>query len=189
MVRKSQLGLVLFLCGTVLGSAEAAEISVSAGVDVWSELQVSADDQAFTVDTNLGVSLDLEVLQPVSKSVLLGGGIGYLVPREIEDLDSDVSFLSGFAVVRFAPFGEVSRFSLLARGGYSIWKLSEGVGDYDEKGGLYLALGVGYDISEHLGIEVLAMRLSGEVEIEEPGERFSEDIDYDVLSLRVRYQF
>jgi len=173
-----------------LGGAEAAEVSVAAGVDVWSELEVSDGDIGVDVDTDVGFSLGLEIVQPVSSIVQLGGGIDYLVPREIEDLDSDVSFLAGFAVVRVAAFGEASRFSLLARAGYATWELdTDAAGDFDEEGGLYLALGVGFDISEHLGIEAIGMRLSGNLEIEEPGESFTDDVDYDVLSLRVRYRF
>jgi hypothetical protein len=122
----------------------------------------------------------------------LGGVVDYLIPRSFEDVDIDVSFLAAFVVARWDAFGDASRFSLLGRVGYTTWELENGAdpgSSFDEKGGAYFAVGVGFEISEHFGVEVLGSRLSGELEIAEPGETFTDDIDYDVVSVRMRYRF
>lgn len=176
---------------SVAALSDAVEVSVAAGVDVWSSMGVSSGESSADVDTDVGFSLDLEVVQPVSGVLRLGGGLDYLIPRSFEDADIDVSFLAGFLVVRWDAFGEASRFSLLGRVGYSTWQLENGTPgvSFDEKGGAYLALGVGFEISDHFGVEVIGSRLSGELEITEPGETFTDDIDYDVVSVRARYRF
>jgi opacity protein-like surface antigen len=177
-------------------TCEAAEISIAAGVDVGGEFEVSSDSASVSLDSETGFSLDLKVLQPVTGSLKLGGGIDVHAPRSPEDSQDDVQMISGFFEASWHPSVR-SPFHLFGRVGYSTWNLDIGNVDVDletdlnESGGLYVAAGAAYQITDSVGVELLYQRLSGELEYTErlSEETYSDDIDYSVVSARLRYRF
>ena len=182
----------------VLGSfstCQAAELSIAAGVDLGGDLKISTSSGDITLDSETGFSLGLKVMQPVTRSLQLGGGIDLHAPRSLDGSDDEVQYASGFFEASWRP-GERSPFTLFARLGYSEWSLDPEVDepdvDLDESGGLYLAAGIGYRLTSSLSVELLYQRLGGELQFTETSpsnESYSDDIEYSVASARLRYRF
>jgi hypothetical protein len=191
MVRLATAGSVLVALAFLVPQADAVELSLAVGVDAWSSVTVSAGGGETSADAETGYSLGLEVVQPVSSTVQLGAGVDLLLPRTLEDSRAELSFLAGFVSARWRAFGSASPVALVGRLGYGTWELTfDGSEDtFRERGGPYLAAGITYDLGNHVGIELLAMRLSGRLQVTEPGETFTDDLDLDVATARVRFRF
>ena len=161
---------VLFLAGNAFAAIFpiGAEVGVKAGLD-WGRVKVKQEvvDREGLKNSSVGVSFGAEALYPVplpakfaNKKLKAGIGFQYIAPRNVSYIANspDFSWLPIYATLNAYPIDFTNAYFKLNLG-YSMSYVSdfnlEAHQNKRDWTGKYLGLGVGYDISSDLFVEVM----------------------------------
>ncbi|MCL2390485.1 MAG: porin family protein [Endomicrobia bacterium] len=170
---------VVFTAGAVF--AGESFINVKAGVDPaghWTELGV------YNENTEFGISLAAEYLYAASDVFSFGGGFEYVLPREIENWSgTKISYLPIYVTVKLNPVPVAKEVFFKANlGGIVHYDFDQAGSGYEGKnGGLYYALGAGYEFPIGLAVDLTYSWYQGKVE--------SYDQMYRKFGINVGYKF
>jgi len=136
--------------------------------------------------TNVGITLAAEYLHAFTRNTKIGAGMEVMLPRgfSMSGLDSPrFSFLPVYATIQMSPLPGNRDVFFKFNLGYSI------IANLDNtsrsRGGVYWALGGGYDFSDSWFLEVMYKVYNGSARV--AGINF--DTDYRVLSLGIGRRF
>ena len=183
------------------GAAFAAEagdrfIKTKLGADIGTSFKYKVESESVSGDVNLGISLGGEYLYAINDVFSIGAGLQYLLPRNGEvsmgghstEVNS-LSWLPIYATVQANPISEMKEMFFKANIGYSVlfdFDIPEaGSESLDKKGGLYWAIGAGYEFPSGLTLEATyesfySSASSGHVTV---------DLPYGKIGISAGYKF
>ena len=138
---------VVFAAGAVFAESE---INLKLGVDLAGKYRVGDD----SIDMNTGINIHGEYLAAVSGMMKVGGGLQYLLHRNVDGVSGDngIAFLPFYATVEVSPFAAIEELFFKGNIGYG-FAIPEN-SDFDTESGLYYAIGAGYNFPNGFIIDV-----------------------------------
>ena len=175
--------------GLALGGTVKAERSSSAGLGLSGSNSESAKLG--------GISLYGEYLYPVHEIVKLGGGLQYLVEREVADVDESpkFSYLPVYFTIQVNPINAAKEVFFKGNIGYSLlftdsWDAGYGSGiNRDEKGGFYYGISAGYEFPFGLVASISYDVYSSETKYSVGGNYDKFEYTYGIIGLNAGYKF
>ena len=173
-----------FFCGSALADSV---VRAKGGLDVMGDFTMSGGGMSMSFDTNIGINLAGEYLYSVQEIMKVGGGVEFLIPRKIDSIgmgDAKISYIPIYLTAEITPIEHMRELYFKGNLGYNALVNIDATGGsaIEEKGGVYFALGAGYDFKSGLMLEALYSFYYGSIEN-------GPDIKYTKLGLNVGYKF
>jgi len=195
---------VIFMAGTVLANGEVnAGLGLALGGTVKADRSMSAGlgpPESNSESAQIGgISLYGEYLYLINDIIKVGGGLQYLIEREVADVldveSSKFSYLPIYLTVQVNPINAAKEIFLKGNIGYNLLftdSIVKGYGpgvDRDEKGGLYYGISAGYEFLFGLVASVSYDVYSSETKYSIGGNYDKFEYTYSIIGLNVGYKF
>ncbi|MDR1695328.1 MAG: outer membrane beta-barrel protein [Endomicrobium sp.] len=184
------LFVFLFFAGV---SFAAGEVNVKLGLDPVGNFDAKLDlGEDASESFKFGFNLSAEYLYPVHEIVRVGAGLEYLFPREVDVEESPkFSWLPVYATVLVNPITPVPELYFKGNIGYTVlFDVSNADDLANEKGGLYWALGAGYEFDFGLVLEAMYGFYYSSYDITYAGQTVGTvDITHSKLGINIGYKF
>lgn len=148
--------LALILASGAAFAVEGAVINIKAGLDTAGNMSASRDGNG-NKRVKVGISLTGEYLFKMNDIVKLGGGMEYLLPRDFDtEFAPSFSFLPIYLSAEITPIPPLRELYFKGNIGYNVlFDYDYELLKFDEKGGMYFAIGAGYVFDFGLFLETL----------------------------------
>ena len=194
---------VVFMAGVVLANGE---VNVGLGLALGGTVKVDRSMSAGLGPSESnsesaqigGISLYGEYLYLINDIIKVGGGLQYLIEREVADASGEspkFSYLPIYLTVQVNPISTAKEIFLKGNIGYSLLftdsvVMGYGPGvDRDEKGGLYYGISAGYEFPFGLVASVSYDVYSSETKYSIGGNYDKFEYTYSIIGLNAGYKF
>jgi hypothetical protein len=182
--------MVLF---TGIGLAEGrGDVIVKLGLDPVGNFHLESEGRSDSEGMKFGLNFSAEYLYPVHDIVKIGAGLEYMLEREVDAKSADkFSYLPIYAAVKVNPISAASEVFFKGNIGYNVlFNVKDLEGDTDKKGGLYWALGAGYEFDFGLVLEAMYGFYYSKIDFGNQSiDSFSIDYTYSKLGINIGYKF
>jgi len=145
---------VVFTAGAALAAGESF-INVKLGLDPIGNADINSFGLGGSKNTKIGFSLAGEYLYQSTDMFSIGGGVEYLLPRQFDVSDGPkLSYLPIYATVKVNPIETAKEVFFKANLGYVVLFDMSDVPGADKKGGMYYAIGAGYELPMGLTVDL-----------------------------------
>ncbi|MDR3048554.1 MAG: porin family protein [Elusimicrobiota bacterium] len=168
----------------------AGEINVKAGYDLASSISISGENGGSGLSAD-GVEVGAEFLMPVANMVKVGGGVSYLLARDVYKKDGyktnvNFSYIPIYATIQVNPISTLPGIFLKGNIGYSVFSLGgDGSTGAETSGGLYYSAGAGYEFPFGLIAELAYFGVNSSLKFGDD----TQDVTYGALAIRAGYKF
>ncbi|MDR1696178.1 MAG: outer membrane beta-barrel protein [Endomicrobium sp.] len=189
-MKKVTLLLFVFLFFAGMSFAES-EVNLKLGLDPSGKFKAESSAGGGLEPSEFGVNLSGEYLYRAYEILRVGAGLEYLFPRGVDIAGGEkYSWLPFYATVLVNPLKSAPGLYLKGNIGYSILfnvvDFPEGVDPRSKKGGIYWALGAGYEFGFGLVFEAMYGSYSSSYNRSE-AETF--DLTYGKFGINIGYKF
>ncbi|MCL2484679.1 MAG: porin family protein [Endomicrobia bacterium] len=144
----------VFMAGAAFAAESDSFINFKVGLDVMGNTKsdMPGDDE----NTKMGFSVAAEYLFAANDIFCFGGGLEYVLPREIDnEYGQKISFLPVYVTVKANPIETAKEVFFKANIGYVVmFDVTDLPSNYDKSGGLYYAIGAGYEFPAGLAVDL-----------------------------------
>lgn len=188
----SVLALVFF-CGSAFAAGIVIKPKVGHNIsgNAYYNLE-SADDD----DSPTGINLAGEFFYKMNDVFKIGEGIEYLLPREAFNSDDKFSFMAVYTTVEVSPLKPLRELYLKSNLGVNAlfdYELNNPLISYsNQTGGLYFAIGAGYEFKFGLMLELMYSYYYGSMDVTTNFPRYMKgkfNLNYETWTLNVGYKF
>ena len=178
---------VVFMAGAAFAASGDSFINVKLGIVETAGSVDGSDNDGWSnsSDVKSRTSMAAEYLYALNDIFSFGGGLEYLFPREIKDWGAEISYLPIYATVKANPIPVAKEVFFKANLGYSVlFKIKNWDDDSDDKGGLYYAVGAGYEFPIGLAVDLTY----GRYESSSSYDGYKDEFTYSKIGINVGYK-